>query len=137
MPINLTCTCGRQQSVAKAMAGQTVACVDCGRPLSIPALEVLRHLRAQARSAAESPDEPDIAPSFGGRRVLAVGVAGLLLLIGAVGLVAWLATNRTQLQQEQLAQAESLRETPPTAGQRLHRQPVPDELKQTETTKPE
>jgi hypothetical protein len=137
MPINLTCLCGRQQSVAKAMAGQTLVCIDCGRPLPIPSLEVLRRRKAKARSTEGPPDEGDFAPTFGGRRVLAAAMAGLLLLIGAVGLVAWLATNRPQPQPDQVAQADSPRKSPPPASQGLHRQLVPDEPKLTEPTKPE
>ncbi len=36
MPISMKCECGHEFSVVPSLAGQTVACSACGRPLTVP-----------------------------------------------------------------------------------------------------
>jgi hypothetical protein len=72
MSITLTCICGQQQYVAPEMAGQTFACVACGKAITVPAMGVLAGPKTKAphRSASWLP------PILMGILLIVVMVAG-------------------------------------------------------------
>jgi hypothetical protein len=111
MAINVTCSCGRRQTVAKALAGRTVTCVGCGGALSIPPLEVLRQQQAEAQAAAANPPQAAIALAGTSRRVLSLAIAGLVML-GAIGTGAWFLGHLPRQQPDPAGRTEGLpRET--------------------------
>ncbi len=137
MAINVTCLCGRLQSVPRTMAGQTLTCAGCGQPLTIPSLEVLRKIKAKNRAAAGNGNFAPVGPEgagsagaspalpsrHGARRLLAIAVICVFLLGGAVGGFGWWAGHRTRAESEPLAQAEPPRQSSEPAPEKPYRQP--------------
>jgi hypothetical protein len=133
MPINLICSCGLRQSVRNATAGLTLTC-SCGKVISVPTLDILRQRKAEARAAFSPEPDYDAPPDRSGRRVL-LAAAGLLVLIGLVGWVAWLASHPRPA--TQIAQGDERRRSPEEPGDSPRRQTLPDQRNQSEPTQPE
>ncbi|MBI3821900.1 MAG: hypothetical protein HY289_04375 [Planctomycetes bacterium] len=97
MPITLTCTCGRQQTIANTMAGRSFACAGCGKTMTVPAMGVL------ATPMPKPMVQPVALPSSArpGWLLLAAGV--VLLLISGGGWLIWSMTRETPTEMPPIA----------------------------------
>jgi len=102
----LRCSCGREQVVEPAQAGQTISC-DCGKSLEVPTLLAMRHL-----PVAPAERMPAAAGQWGVRhRLISIGILVLLLALVWVGLLVWSWPEKPQVPDPITWQ------TPPPAGQ--------------------
>jgi predicted amidophosphoribosyltransferase len=80
MPIKLACTCGKKFTAKDSLAGKTVKCPNCGRPLTVT---------AAASPAARAADGKSVPPKTGPRRPDADEESGPLAeLLDEVGMPA-------------------------------------------------
>ena len=101
MTVTLTCACGQRHYVAAGMAGRTLACIACGKALTVPAMGRLELPQAKPRPRPK-PTPP--APSSTGATIALIAMAGLLLAGVAGGLAWWMMSQRAAEELSQIAQ---------------------------------
>ncbi len=140
----VTCVCGSGFQAAAHLAGQTVACPSCGRPLHIPHASPIGYganaLRGEPHgyavaprpgsySPGQQPAFPHSAtnePSFPIVWIVAVGIGALALLVLAIGAsLAWRGLSERVASKGKEASVESKVSGPPISGKSSGTPPVP------------
>ncbi|MSQ96106.1 MAG: hypothetical protein EXR98_16345 [Gemmataceae bacterium] len=125
MPIALTCACGQQQTVANTAAGQTLACVGCGKALTVPAMGVLASTRTKSK--------PAVPRSFRRSAAVLTALCALVLLPTGAALVWWL-TREQSIEPTPIAQID---DTPPVRQRPIDAAPPPEKKSQAAPIEPD
>jgi hypothetical protein len=118
MAVSVICSCGKHQHVAAEMAGRTLTCAGCGKPLNVPRMGVLaapkakpaamnvgKRVEPQILQAKQRPAPVPVPPPerSSSRMTITLFGAALLLLLGAASGVAWWLTRGSPELPNQLA----------------------------------